>query len=256
MFPWRSGGIVSCHSFSVAALGQNSSLVTFLHNGTHYSLIKFAHDLLAPCNSCPLVVLGKPTVGSFLTSWLSCRNCNLVLNCVGSLRRYRKQNCKMESALSYWNWPKNQIMTLFLTDGVLLGIRNRKERCHAWSFVATTSHIRTLSMLFFLDSTGMSSTLFVPCLALRPGFAYVSPTLIKYTLAFCYHRTHLHHIMDAQTVLYITILTPFQPNEWRSFLNIHWSSSAFQSSLAMERSHPPTLEAGQGNHVYFYDFST
>jgi hypothetical protein len=47
-------------------------------------------------------------------------------------------------------------------DGVLLKVRNQKENGHAWSPIATTSHIRTLSMLFFQGSIGMSITLFVP----------------------------------------------------------------------------------------------
>jgi hypothetical protein len=45
-------------------------------------------------------------------------------------------------------------------DVILLEIHNRKERC-AWSPIAMTSHIRTLSMLFFQDSTGMCTTLFI-----------------------------------------------------------------------------------------------
>jgi hypothetical protein len=32
-------------------------------------------------------------------------------------------------------------MTLILTDGVLLKVRNQKERYHAWGLVATTSHV-------------------------------------------------------------------------------------------------------------------
>jgi hypothetical protein len=52
-------------------------------------------------------------------------------------------------------------MTLFLMDGVLLEVHNRKERCRVWSPVATTSHVRTLSMLFFQDSTCTSITLFI-----------------------------------------------------------------------------------------------
>jgi hypothetical protein len=69
----------------------------------------------------------------------------------------------MESAISYQNWPENPIMTLFPMNGVLLKVRNRKERYHAWSPIATTSHVRAISMLFFQDSTSMSTTLFVPC---------------------------------------------------------------------------------------------
>jgi hypothetical protein len=41
----------------------------------------------------------------------------------------------MENALSYRNWPENPIMTLISMDGVLLELRNRKERCHSWSLL-------------------------------------------------------------------------------------------------------------------------
>jgi hypothetical protein len=54
----------------------------------------------------------------------------------------------MESAISYRDWPENLIMTLFPMDGVLLEVRNRKERCCAWSPVAMTSHVQTLNMFF------------------------------------------------------------------------------------------------------------
>jgi hypothetical protein len=119
----------------------------------------------------------------------------------------------MESAISYQNWPENPIMTLFLMNGVLLEVRNRKERCHAWSPIATTSHVRALSMLFFQDSTSMSTTLFVPssgyttwpclvCLQLR------SDTL----LASCYHQaiTLSHPFVPTILVSHpLKLMTPF-----------------------------------------------
>jgi hypothetical protein len=55
----------------------------------------------------------------------------------------------MESAISYRNWPENLIMTLLPMDGVLHKVCNQKERCRAWSFITTTSHVQTLSMLFY-----------------------------------------------------------------------------------------------------------
>jgi hypothetical protein len=68
----------------------------------------------------------------------------------------------MESAISYQNWPVNLIMTLFPMDGIVLEVRSQKERCLAWSPVATTSHIRTVSVLLFQDLTSTSTTLFIP----------------------------------------------------------------------------------------------
>jgi hypothetical protein len=108
------------------------------------------------------------------------------------------------------------------------------------------SHIRTLSMLIFQDLTSMRSTLFIPGLTIWTDFACVSPALIKYTFTFYYHWTHLYRIMDARTILYITILTPFQPNKSRSFLIMHWSSSSFLSSLTMERHHPQPWKLDKG----------
>jgi hypothetical protein len=61
----------------------------------------------------------------------------------------------------HWNWPENPIMTLIPTDGVLFEVCNRKERCHSWGHVAKTSHVWTLSMLLFQDSTDKSITLFI-----------------------------------------------------------------------------------------------
>jgi hypothetical protein len=93
---------------------------------------------------------------------MSCPNFNLVLNCAGSPKRFSSRDCRMESTISYRNWPENLIMTLFPMDGVVLKVRNQKERCHAWSLVATTSHVRIVSVLLFQDSTSTSTTLFVP----------------------------------------------------------------------------------------------
>jgi hypothetical protein len=93
---------------------------------------------------------------------MSYPNYNLALNCAGSFRRFSSRDCKMESAISYRNWPENPIMTHFPTDGILLEIRSRKERCHAWSPIAMTSHVWTVSVLLFQDSTSTSTTLFVP----------------------------------------------------------------------------------------------
>jgi hypothetical protein len=46
-------------------------------------------------------------------------------------------------------------------DDVLLELRNQKEECYAWSLVATTSHILTLSLLLLIDLVNISPSLFV-----------------------------------------------------------------------------------------------
>jgi hypothetical protein len=66
-----------------------------------------------------------------------------------------------------------------------------------------TSHVQTLSMLLFQDSTGTSSTLFALSLAIRPDFVCVSPTSIEYTLAFVITELISAHTVDARNVLYM-----------------------------------------------------
>jgi hypothetical protein len=83
----------------------------------------------------------------------------------------------MESAISSRNWPENLMMTLFPMDGIVFVVRNRKERCRAWSPIAMTSHVRTVSMLLFKDSTDMSITLFVQTPVMRQSNVAMSSTL-------------------------------------------------------------------------------
>jgi hypothetical protein len=118
------------------------------------------HDLLAPCNSCLLVVLRKqPPVHFWLVNELpKLQYClELCLFAQGLL----KPGLQDGKCPFHWNGPENLIMTLIPTDGVLLKVRNQKERCHAWNLVAMTSHVWTLSMLFFQYSTSTSITWFI-----------------------------------------------------------------------------------------------
>jgi hypothetical protein len=66
------------------------------------------------------------------------------------------EKCNSSSELA-----KDSCASFIRTDGVLLEVRNRKEGCYAWSLIAMTSHVQTLNMLLFQDSTGLSITLFV-----------------------------------------------------------------------------------------------
>jgi hypothetical protein len=52
-------------------------------------------------------------------------------------------------------------MTLISTDDILLEVCNPKGRYRAWSLIAMTSQVQTLSMLLFQDSTGTSITLLI-----------------------------------------------------------------------------------------------
>jgi hypothetical protein len=94
MLPWPIKRHAFICSFSVTLLCQILSrwvhpcLVvgsnTSSHGKNRCNLIKLLHNILAPCNPCLFVVLGK-TNRRFIFYWLmSCPNCNLILNCVGS----------------------------------------------------------------------------------------------------------------------------------------------------------------------------
>jgi hypothetical protein len=92
---------------------------------------------------------GKSTADSFLTGWWAVQITILSWIVLVHPDLSPARNCKMEKCSLHWNWPKNPITTLVPIDGILLEVHNRKERGRAWSLVATTSHIRTLNMLFY-----------------------------------------------------------------------------------------------------------
>jgi hypothetical protein len=74
-------------------------------------------------------------------------------------------------------------------DGVLLEVRNWKERYRAWSLVAMTSHVWTLSMLLFQDSNGTSVALFIQILIIWPSIVVMSsiPNQV-HSLLLAYYR--------------------------------------------------------------------
>jgi hypothetical protein len=150
----------------------------------------------------------------FILDWLmSCPNCNLVLNCAGSPRRFSSQELQDGKCHFNWDWPENPTTTLVSTDGVLLEVRNRNEGCRAWSPVATTSHVRTLSMLFFQDSTSTSTTLFIPSSGYTTWPCLVCLQHRSYTLlASCYRQaiTLSHPLLPTILVSHLPkIMTPF-----------------------------------------------
>jgi hypothetical protein len=57
----------------------------------------------------------------------------------------------MKNAFLHWKLAKDPCASFIRTDGILLDVRNRKERCCVWSLGATTSHIRALSLPFLQD---------------------------------------------------------------------------------------------------------
>jgi hypothetical protein len=138
---------------------------------------------------------------------MSYPNYNLVSNCASLPRCFSSLDLQDGKCPFHWNGPEN-LITLIPMDDILLEVRNRKERCCAWSLVAMTTHIRTFSMLFFARCFWHEQYFFHS----KPGYtidvAYMSPTSIEYTLAPCYHQTSLHLIVDDRAVLHIKILAP------------------------------------------------
>jgi hypothetical protein len=130
---------------------------------------------------------------------MSCPNCNLVLNCDGSPRCFSSQELQDGKHPFHCNWEENSITTLVSTDGVLLEVRNRKERYRAWNLVAMTSHIQTLSMLFVQYSTDMSITVFIPSSG--------------YTTQLCLCVSHIgqtHSLLLVVTKLYPSVIPMYR----------------------------------------------
>jgi hypothetical protein len=93
----------------------------------------------------------------------------------------------------------------------------------------------------------MSTTIFIPSLAIQIDFAYMSPTSIEHTLSPCYHRTHLRLIMDARVVLHVTILAPpfgqTSKGRFQPCIEAHPHSKVFSP---WKGNIPKTLGVGQG----------
>jgi hypothetical protein len=97
-----------------------------------------------------------------VSGWSTLLNCNLVLNCAGSSKRFSSQYCKIEIVclielvMVFHSWFSSK------QDGILLDIRNRNEESFLWNLVATTSLNLTIISLpwcqTFLDT---SVTMFV-----------------------------------------------------------------------------------------------
>jgi hypothetical protein len=130
----------------ILSLWVHPCLFVGLNTSSHHinccSLIKLLHDLLAPCNSCFLVMLkNQPPVHFWLVNELpKLQSCLELCRFAQMLLQLGLQDKKRPF---HWNWSANLVTTLVPADGVLLEVRNRKERCHSWSLVAMTSHARS-----------------------------------------------------------------------------------------------------------------
>jgi hypothetical protein len=69
----------------------------------------------------------------FTFDWLtSYTDYNPTLNCVGSPGASQVRTCETERVTSSYSGKRNDYSILFRTDGVLLEVRNQKERSYAW----------------------------------------------------------------------------------------------------------------------------
>jgi hypothetical protein len=164
--------------------------------------------------------VGNSTAGSFLTGWWAAQV--VILSWIVPVHPTASpaRSCKMGKCPFHWNWPENPITTLVLMDGILLQVCNRKKRCRAWSLVAATSHIRTLSMLLFQDSTGTSVTLFVQTPILWPSNVGMSSTPNQVHLA---RLLSSYVLVASQKGFRYPSLPPSQVSEWciRSYMEAH-----------------------------------
>jgi hypothetical protein len=96
----------------------------------------------------------------------------------------------MEDTFPSWNLRKDPCASFIRTDGIWLEVRNRKEECCAWSLVAITSHILSLTLTAFLRLVVRSLSLFVsnPCLTFLSSSCTSSTLNSVYSLVCVYHR--------------------------------------------------------------------
>jgi hypothetical protein len=99
---------------------------------------KLSHDafFLGLKLSCRLV----------LTGWRAHPNCDIVLNCAGSPKRFLRRKLQDGKCIPLSEFAKDPYASFIGTDDVLLEVRNRNEECCTWSLIATTSRILALSL--------------------------------------------------------------------------------------------------------------
>jgi hypothetical protein len=149
-------------------------------------------------------------------------------------------------------------------DGVLLGVRNRKERCCDWLFLLQLATSEPEACWFSWGSTDTIITLSVP--AIQHSIVSMCSAPTKYDLPLITSCCNLgilrgipplfRHIMDAGTDPHVPTCPSFQLIECMAFLTMHWSSSLLWSFRAIERCHPSTLKFEHRDHVYFCGSST
>jgi hypothetical protein len=113
---------------------------------THRIINKLSHDFLVFCNSClDPCVAKKSSYGLADRLVSSSRSQHCLKFCRFTQVVLKTKVCKMESAFPSLGISEEvPIVIFFLTDGVLLEVRNQEERYCNWSLIATISHIATL----------------------------------------------------------------------------------------------------------------
>jgi hypothetical protein len=132
----------------------------------------------------------------------------------------------------YRNWLKNSIIILLPTDGVLLKVNSRRERCCAWNLIATISHVWTLSMLFFQDSTDMSITFSARSSGYMTwlGLGIINSNQVHF-LILSYHRAMSLLVLHVTSCIYLFLLAK---HAGTPFLIMHWSHSCLQVPTSMK----------------------
>jgi hypothetical protein len=95
----------------------------------------------------------------------------------------------MESAFPPRNLWKDPCASFIGTDDVWLEVRNRKEEWCAWSLVAITSHIISLTLTAFLRLVVRSLSLFLS----NPCLTFLSSSCTSSTLNPVYSLIHVYH---------------------------------------------------------------
>jgi hypothetical protein len=93
-------------------------------------MTKPSHDFLARLCLIPCV---EKLDRRFNFDWLtSGPDYNPALTCAGSPRRFSSQDLQDRTCHSFLEWQEKRLQYPFGTDGILLEVRNWKERTYAW----------------------------------------------------------------------------------------------------------------------------
>jgi hypothetical protein len=186
----------------------------------------------------PYSLCGKPN-RRFTFDWLtSGLECNLALNCVGSPRRFSRQDLQDGKCHFLTEWQENQIIISFQNGWRITRGTQPERNVLCFDFHSATSHIWTWSLLISPRPNRHNHYLVHPRCATRHCQCVLSPDQVSFGLS-----SPPRHILgvceDPSLVLArpgrwhwssYTHMPLLWPIEWMTSLAMHWNSYPLQSS--------------------------